>query len=512
MHIGIDFGTTTSRIARTTWQGAAALVPDYRDSAQLTTPSVVFVDADGALVGRPVEDWCEDQPTLLVIRDLKALAGTIEPITDAMDQAWSVEALTALLLKKLKRDVEVPSQEPIEQVAIAVPARATDAMRQSVLQAGQLAGFERMVLVDEPIAVAWHYGLTAPSAKQTILIYDWGGGGFRATVLRNESGQLTILAEQSDSRWSGRALDDSITNLVAEQFLDEHSFDPRTDPSASVTLRRQAEALKIKLLAQPFGAERVTFFLGGRVTELLLFESDIRQLVEPMLTGTLDVTEQALRASGLTLQSVDRVALSGELSAAPLVEQALRQRLPRSHEQLLRHQPSLAIACGAALWAKMWSTFPTCSDSSRSDRARHEHVGNVLHEGPHGLLGFHTLDPQTGELKVDPVIASDVPLPASGTRMFFVNRPDQTQMVLELLHAPDIDRPGVSLGHVTVPLQQPRTNPAVEVTVEWSATGTITVIALDAENDQQTAWTFEAATPDNDGRWHARLKRTPLRD
>ena len=99
--------------------------------------------------------------------------------------------------------------------------------------------------------------------------------------------------------------------------------------------------------------------------------------------------------------------------------------------------------------------------------------------------------------------------------MFFVNRPDQTQMVLELLHAPDIDHSAVSLGHVTVPLQQPRTNPAVEVTVEWSATGTITVIARDAENDQQTAWTFEAAAPNNDGRWHvqqARLKRTPLRD
>ena len=204
---------------------------------------------------------------------------------------------------------------------------------------------------------------------------------FRATVVRNESGQLSILAEQSDSRWSGRALDDSLAHLVAEQFLDEHSFDPRTDPAASAMLLRQAEALKIKLLAQPFGTERVTFFLGGRVTELLLFESDILQLVEPMLTCTLDVTEQALRAAGLTWQSVDRVVLSGELSA--------------------------------------------------------------------------------------------------------------------------------------VPLQQPRTNPAVEVIIEWSAAGSITVIARDAENGQQTAWTFETAAPDNDERWpvqQARRKRTPLRD
>lgn len=492
MNLGIDLGTTNSRIARTTWAGASALVADGRDSSRLTTPSVVYVDADGALVGQPVEDLCEDQPALPAIRDLKAALGSIDSIADATGQAWSVTELVACLLKKLKRDVEVSSQEPIERVTIAVPRSASVAARHCVSQAGCLAGFSRVALVEEPLAVAWHYGLATHASPLTLLVFDWGGGGFRATVLRRDAGRLAVLSEQIESRWSGRALDDQLAGLIAEQFRDEQAFDPLSDAAARVTLRRQVEALKINLLSRPCGSERLNFFLGGRVLEFVLLDSDVRQLLEPALEAAWQTCEQALQSAGVTWQSLDRIALAGELSALPALEHLWKSRLPRPHEQFLRHQPGLAVACGAALW----------------EGGSHSHVAETD-------LGFHALDVVTGALRLDPVIACGTPLPARGRRTFYVNRSDQTQMVLELLQGRATASPANSLGHCVVPLQQPRTNPAVEVQVDWNANGSITVVAADAENGQQSGWTFEPLTtlePAIDEAQQRRLQRTPLRD
>ena len=508
MNLGIDLGTTNSRIARTTWAGASALVADGRDSSRLTTPSVVYVDADGALVGQPVEDLCEDQPALPAIRDLKAAWGSVDSIADATGQAWSVTELVACLLKKLKRDVEVSSQEPIERVTIAVPRSASVAARQCVSQAGSLAGFSRVALVEEPLAVAWHYGLATQASPLTLLVFDWGGGGFRATVLRRETGRLAVLSEQAESRWSGRALDHQLAGWIAEQFRAEQAFDPQADAAARVTLWRQVAALKINLLSRPCGSERLNFFLGGRVLEFVLLDSDVRQLLKSALDAAWQTCEQALQSAGVTWQSLDRIALSGELSALPMLEQTWKSRLPRPHEQFLRLQPGLAVACGAALWEGEAPAEPRSSQSHGSAGASPSHMAETD-------LGFHAFDVVTGALRLDPVIACGTPLPARGQRTFYVNRPDQTQMVLELLQGRATASPANSLGHCVVPLQQPRTNPAVEVIVEWSAGGSITVIARDAENGQQTAWTFETAAPDNDGRWpvqQARLKRVPLRD
>jgi len=513
MNLGIDLGTTNSRIARTTWPGAAALVADSRDSSRLATSSVVFVDADGALVGQPVEDLCEDQPTLPVARDLKAAWGSSDSIVDATGQTWSVTELVACLLKKLKRDVEVSSQELIERVTIAVPRSASVAARQCVSQAGSLAGFSRVALVEEPLAVAWHYGLATQASPLTLLVFDWGGSGFRATVLRREAGRLAVLSEQTESRWSGRALDDSLAGWIVDQFRLEQAFDPLADAAARVTLWRQVAALKINLFSEPRGPERLNFFLGGRVLEFVLMDSDVRQMLDPALKEAWQTCEQALQAAGLSWQTLDRVALSGELSALPALEQTWKSRLPRPQEQFLRHQPGLAVACGAALWEGEAS-------AERSSAKPHGLAGTSPSHVAETDLGFHTLDVVTGALRLDPVIARGTPLPAHGQRTFYVNRPDQTQMVLELLQGRAGSAPASNLGHCVVPLQQPRTNPAVDVQVDWNINGSITVVARDVENGQPVGWTFEPlalseaalSEPAIDEAQQRRLQRTPLRD
>ena len=480
MHIGIDLGTSSSRIARTTWQEAASLVPDYQDSSQWVTRSLVYVDLEGALVGQAVNDLLEDQPTVSVFRDLPAAWEQTQPLgQDASGRPWSAAAVTALLLKKLKRDLEVQSTEPIEGIAIAIPADTSETARRAVLAAARIAGWPQAKLVDQPTAIAAHYGLLESNSVKTVMIVDAGGGAFRVSVLRLEDGQTRSLANSVEPHAAGRELDRALSRQIAEQFVLHHHFDPRTDPASQVNLQRRSEELKVKWLSHPFGVERATLFLGGQVTECVWLEADLRAWIESWLSSACTAAERTLDAAGLTWTQLDHLLMSGEPFAAPLFQQAFETRLPHAGEQLRRHQPGLAIACGAALWSKLSNARSTSGRCQLSAGSKPR---------TSGTLGFHTLDTNTGERLVDPVIAAGTPLPATGQRSFRINRPDQTRMMLELMLKSEQESAPVSIGHFAVPLAHFGHDQEINVLVEWHDDHSIAVTAGLSGSTEAVVW------------------------
>ena len=53
-----------------------------------------------------------------------------------------------------------------------------------MLNAAMLADIAVLGLVEEPVAAAIHYGITAGAENQVLLVYDFGGGTFDATALK----------------------------------------------------------------------------------------------------------------------------------------------------------------------------------------------------------------------------------------------------------------------------------------------------------------------------------------
>ena len=129
-----------------------------------------------------------------------------------------------------------------------------DPQRQATRHAGELAGFYVIDLVEEPLAAATHYGANTVPPGSTILVYDLGGGTFDATVLRVDANGLYALATDGVSDLGGKNFDEAIMAMVADQFRLAHRYDPLQDPIVSAQLRRQAEAMKIKL-AMPGNGE-----------------------------------------------------------------------------------------------------------------------------------------------------------------------------------------------------------------------------------------------------------------
>ena len=210
-YLGIDLGTTFSLVSYMNSQSLPALFPDYHDANEFRTPSVVHISEEGCFVGQSLEEVLEDEPGLSQARFFKLDMGVEESVySDHLERDWLPESLSALVLKKLMRDVEAFLHEEVNGVVITVPANFNDAQRTATKHAAFLAGLPAPTLIEEPIAAATYYGFSEKGGEQTLFVYDLGGGTFDATVLQSSPEGLYALATEGTNKIGGKGIDELI--------------------------------------------------------------------------------------------------------------------------------------------------------------------------------------------------------------------------------------------------------------------------------------------------------------
>merc|ERR1739848_360234 len=92
---------------------------------------------------------------------------------------YAPEEISAMLLEKLRDAAENFLGEKISGAVITVPAYFNDAQRSVTKDAGEIAGIKVLKIINEPTAAALTYAAERkPNKKQTVLVYDLGGGTF----------------------------------------------------------------------------------------------------------------------------------------------------------------------------------------------------------------------------------------------------------------------------------------------------------------------------------------------
>jgi molecular chaperone DnaK (HSP70) len=148
----------------------------------------------------------------------------------------------------------------------------------------------------------------------------------------------------------------------------------------------------------------------------------------------------------------------------------------------MHHDPSKAVAYGAAIHA-----------SQLSGEAEMFHIPPELK----GVSGYHvgvrTVDPATGRVSVDTLIKKNMTLPVKVRKTYYTSRPRQERVVLDFVQYADSAGRLTGLGQLVVgPLNAPRPNYPVEVTVEYRVEGTVAVQAYDAQTGVELEQIFGA--------------------
>lgn len=416
--IGIDLGTTNSVVATVDDNGGVVVLPSA--TGDQITPSVAYFEADGSvLVGEPAVRATALDPDN-GIRLVKRYMGTDFPL-EIRGRKHTPESVSALILRQLvsaaTRARGGTGTEKASAV-ITVPAYFGMAEREATYQAGLIAGLDVLELLDEPVAAATHYGLTA-SAGRTVLVYDLGGGTFDTTVLRVVNGTVTVRATDGHHELGGADVDRRLLDLVMERLEDElgtEEIDELADDRDRFgELVLDVEAAKKDLSSQP--SRQVTVSTPRGRASVMITREDLDDACADLYSTTSEIIERVLRAAHLPGgHGVDDVIMVGGSSRIPVLAERLAG-LTGKVPQLI--EPDLAVAKGAALRAHHLARTPQMSALTRARRSGGiagpggEAPGAVTPVAPRavGILIEDSHDPGGKRSFVEHLVTANTPLP-----------------------------------------------------------------------------------------------------
>jgi molecular chaperone DnaK (HSP70) len=464
--------TTYSLVARMDPEGRPVLIPDHAESDVFHTPSVVHIAHNAAFVGRLAEALLEQDPKLQVVRFFKRLLGEATPVFyDDNGAAWFAEGVAALVLRKLAYDAEASSSVRVDDAVVTVPAHFSDPQRRAVLAAATLADLSVLGLVEEPVAAALHYGVTAGVQDQVLLVYDFGGGTFDATAMSMDQRGVYVLAKTGLTELGGKEFDEKVGEMVLAQFERALGAPLATGARTLLELRRVSEEIKIELCVPGRGRVRKLVILGGHAVEVEVTRAEFEAAIRDALDLAEAETMRCLSDAGLRPEDVNSLLLVGGSSLVPAVEERMRARFNRPGQQVFYHEPSKAVAYGAALHAHQLS-----------GEAEMYNLPPELRGVSGYNVGVRTLDPGTGRVSVDTLIKKTMPLPAKARKTYYTSRAGQERIVLDFVQYRESREELIALGQLVVgPLTAARANYPIEVTTEYREDGTVAVQAYDAQ-------------------------------
>ena len=175
---------------------------------------------------------------------------------------WAVEELIAMQFSYIKELAESVAGEKVNEVIVTVPPFYTQAERDAVVDAIEIAGLRTLALINDGTAVAINYAMTRTFPEPELhIIYDAGASAIRTTLVEfstiESTGkgkpktytQINVLSSGFDRRSGGTELDRRLVKVLVEDFMNKHQVDITKDKRAMSKFRKEASKLKTILSA-----------------------------------------------------------------------------------------------------------------------------------------------------------------------------------------------------------------------------------------------------------------------
>ena len=496
--IGIDLGTTNSAVAII--EGGSPKIVENVEGNR-TTPSVVAIAKNGdRIVGLLGKRQAVTNPENTIYgikrfmghnfddpevqKDLKNASFKIQKSTNGGveikigDKWMRPEEISAMILAKIKSDVEAKLGEKITEAVITVPAYFNDAQRKATKDAGQIAGLEVKRIINEPTAAALAYGFNKKK-NEKIVVYDFGGGTFDVSVLEIGDDVIEVKSTDGDSHLGGRDIDHKIINWIAEEFKKTSGVDVRGDKLALQRLDEAAEKAKIELSTAVESEINIPFITstaeGPQHLLLKMTRAQLESIAEEYINRSIEITKRAMAASGLKIEDMNEIIMVGGQTRMPKIVEEVKKVFGKTPN--LSINPDEVVALGAAVQAGVLAGD----------------VRDVLLLDVIPLsLGIETLGGVATKL-----IERNTTIPSNKSQVFSTAADNQTSVEIHIVQG---ERPmasdNKSLGRFIldgIP-PAPRGMPQVEVAFDVDVNGILNVTAKDKASGKTQSIRIEASS------------------
>lgn len=496
--IGIDLGTTNSAVAIIE-AGQPKIIENIEGNR--TTPSIVAQAKNGErLVGLLAKRQAVTNPhntiygvkrymghrfddaeiqkdkTIVPYKIKKSDNGGILVEMDGKD--YRPEEVSAMILQKIKADVEAKLGEKVTEAVITVPAYFNDSQRQATKDAGKIAGLEVKRIINEPTAAALAYGFNLKKNQQ-IAVYDFGGGTFDVSILEVSDDVIEVKSTDGDSHLGGEDIDQKIVKWIGEEYKKESGIDVTSDALALQRLKEAAEKAKHELSTTMESEINIPFITsdasGPKHLLMRMSRAQLETLAKEYIDRSIEITKRALENSPFKKEDIDEVILVGGQTRMPAIVEAVKAFFGKEPNRTIN--PDEVVALGAAVQAGVL----------QGD------VKDVLLLDVIPLsLGIETMGNVATKL-----VERNTTIPTSRSQVFSTAADNQTSVEIHIVQG---ERPmaadNKSLGRFVldgIP-PAPRGVPQVEVTFDVDANGILNVKAKDKTSGKEQSIRIEASS------------------
>ena len=380
--IGIDLGTTKSGggrgdelIADAEGKTMTASAVAYDKDGKVLSTGSEALEADNRvtsakrIIGMPLRK-ANDEKNLNIVADTRKDMEHMAAIKTAEGHSVTPEEAATEVLQGVKQRIDAHYGKDFKKAVITVPAYFYEFQKAATKRAAKAAGFDEVVLINEPTAAAFAHGTAELDTKAfkkgvNYLVYDFGGGTMDISIVKaffeKKTGKtFKVNSITGDSLLGG----DDIDAKIAEKFAQDLGLDfDKADDATKHVLRQQAEHAKIHLSDVNNKAyQSGDFKLSDQDVQVEISIDDFNTEIEEIVDKTIKETKEALdihQGGGISVEDIDEVILVGGSSRNLLVREKLidlfgEDKLAKSLQGEI--DPDEMVAKGAAKYAKALDT------------------------------------------------------------------------------------------------------------------------------------------------------------
>jgi molecular chaperone DnaK len=478
--IGIDLGTTYSVIAYLNEAAKSEVIPN--SEGERITPSVIFFDKGNStpIIGQEAKNSAVIEPNR-VAKEFKRKMNDDKFRFKVDDKKYTASDLSAMVLKRLATEAS-KTKGNIKDAVITVPAAFKEKQRKATMDAGKSAGLNVLGIINEPTAAAIYYANTQKT-NGTVLVYDFGGGTFDATILKIKGEEVEIIASAGDINLGGVDFDNAILTIMEEKYkkaIGKNLY----DETGKQGFLLDAEKLK-KSLSKKSSIKEVLKGDNGKTT-IEITQDEFNAKISSHISRSELLVEQVCDEAKIKPTAIDYILLVGGSTRVPAISKSIKNLTGK--EPTTTANVDEAIALGAAIYAGliMIKENPAAVSDSIKANLNNTKVTDVTNHS-YGTIS-RGVDEKLQQyiLTNSIIIKKNTPLPCSETETFYTAVEGQEAIEIKITQGEGDDPDFVDKIHtenMQLPPNRPENQP-IKFTYSYDANQMMHCIFEDVESGE----------------------------